>query len=210
MPQELTEHILEVPKGATALLVLAHGAGAGMRHVFMEDLAKRLQAAKIGTLRYQFPYMERGSKRPDPPKTLVAAVAAACDAAMAMTTLPIFAGGKSMGGRMTTTAASQGAIPGVRGIICFGFPLHPAKEPSITRAAHLAGVEIPTLFLQGTRDDLAEMGLMTGVVNGLPKHMRMHVVEKADHGFAVLKSSGRTADQVLDELVAETVAFTRA
>ena len=200
--------IVEMPPQAMALLVLAHGAGAGMAHPFMTSLAKALAGEGIGTLRYQFPYMDAGKKRPDPPKVLTAAVAAAVAEARArQPKLPLFAGGKSMGSRMTTTAAAEGKIPEIRGIVCYGFPLHPAKELATSRAAHLAKVEIPTLFLQGTRDDLADLELMRGVVSSLKSHMRMHVVEGADHGFGILKSSGRTAAAVLSELAAETRRF---
>ena len=199
--------LLELPKNARALLAIAHGAGAGMLHPFLTQLAKALHTQGIGTLRYQFPYMERGGGRPDSAKVATKTVVAAVAAARAASSLPIFAGGTSFGSRMTTTAASQGDLAGVTGIVCFGFPLHAAKAPDTARAAHLENVRIPTLFLQGTRDDLADLKLMTKVLKVLPKTFQMHVVEGADHSFGVLKSSGRTAAQVLEELAAATAKF---
>lgn len=200
--------ILEVPKGAKAILVLAHGAGAGMRHPFMSKLAEALNERAIATFRFEFPYMARGSKRPDSPHVATAAVADAVAAAgEALPKLPLFAGGKSFGGRMTTTAAAQGKISAVRGIVCFGFPLHPPKKPGITRAAHLADLPVPALLLQGTRDDLADLALVRAVVKKHPKRLRLHVVQGADHAFHVLKKSGRSDAEVLAELAAEASAF---
>jgi predicted alpha/beta-hydrolase family hydrolase len=197
----------EKPSGASAVLVLAHGAGAGMTHSFMGALAKALAGEGVATLRYNFPYMEDGSKRPDFPKLATATVAAAIKAAAALAPeLPLYAGGKSFGGRMTTTAASLGLTAGAKGIVLVGFPLHPAKKPGIERAAHLADVEVPMLFLQGTRDELAELELITGVTTKLAL-ATMHVVQGADHSFGVLKSSGRTNGEVLSELAQVTAAF---
>lgn len=200
--------LFERPIDARAVVVLAHGAGAGMRHPYMTALAEALHAQGLATFRYEFPYMAKGGKRPDPPKVLTAAVVAAVDAAEeAANGLPLFAGGKSLGSRMTTTAASEGRLPTVKGLVCYGFPLHPAKQPGTIRAQHLGGVTLPTLFLQGTRDDLCDLELMREVMDALPSTMKMHVVEGADHGFAVLKSSGRTGPDVLKELALQTSSF---
>jgi predicted alpha/beta-hydrolase family hydrolase len=199
--------ILEVPKTARALLVLAHGAGAGMRHPAMNALANALHARDLATLRFQFPYMECGSKRPDRPEVAVAAVAAAVrTAAEHARALPLFAGGKSFGGRMTTTAAAAGEISLVRGIICFGFPLHPAKKPATERAGHLTKVRCPTLFIQGTRDDLADLTLLRPVVARLPA-FKLHVIDGADHSFGMLKSAGRSSADVLVEVAEVASAF---
>ena len=196
------------PAEARALLVLGHGAGAGMRHVFMEALSDRLAAEGIATLRYQFPYMEKGSRRPDRKPLLLSTVrAAVAEGARRIPDLPLFAGGKSMGGRMTSTAAAEAELPGVRGLVFVGFPLHPAGKPGIERAAHLRDVGCPTLFLQGTRDKLAEMELLRPVLAELGKGPRLHVVEGADHGFHVLKRSGRTDEEVLAELATTTATW---
>ena len=198
------------PEGAWATYVLAHGAGAGMRHPFMERVAQALAARGMATLRYQFPYVEAGSRRPDPPGVLEATVRAAVARAAALAPeLPVVAGGKSMGGRMTSNAMSRAGLDGVRGLVFLGFPLHPARQPGTTRAEHLARVEVPMLFLQGTRDDLADLGLITGVCAGLGARARLHVVEGADHGFAVLKRSGRTDAEVLDELAGAITDWVR-
>ncbi|MCA9291764.1 MAG: alpha/beta fold hydrolase [Phycisphaerales bacterium] len=194
------------PDDARLALVLAHGAGAGMHHPFMTRLADALTERAVAVLRYQFPYMQAGSRRPDPPRTLVATVRAAVDhVAHLAPDLPRFAGGKSMGGRMTTTAAA--APPGldVRGLVCVGFPLHPAKRPGTGRATHLRTVALPLLFLQGTRDALADLDLLRPIVAALGPRACLHIVDGADHGFAVLKRSGRTADEVMTEL-ADTAA----
>jgi predicted alpha/beta-hydrolase family hydrolase len=194
------------PPAARAMLALAHGAGAGMRHRFMQRLAEALAGQGVATLRYQFPYVERGERRPDPPGILQATVRAAVDrAGREAGGLPLLAGGKSLGGRMTSGAAAQRPLEGVRGIVFFGFPLHPAGQPSITRAEHLERVQAPMLFLQGTRDRLAEIDLIREVVGRLGSRATLHVVEGADHGFEVLKRSGRTDEAVLGEL-AETAA----
>ena len=150
--------LLSRPGSARWLLVFGHGAGAGMRHRFMQDMSARLAAAGLATLRYQFPYMEAGSRRPDARPILLATVRAAVDAARAaVPELPLLAGGKSMGGRMTSLAAAAAPLPGVRGLVFFGFPLHPAGRPSTERAEHLERVQLPMLFLQGERDRLAEL-----------------------------------------------------
>ncbi|HUP57148.1 MAG TPA: alpha/beta family hydrolase [Bdellovibrionota bacterium] len=198
--------LLDSPGKPMAGIALAHGAGAGMRHEFMAELACALVGAGFAVLRFQFPYMEAKQRRTDPPKVSAATVAAAVQALRAEVKVPVFAAGKSFGARMTTTAASLGLLEDVAGIICFGFPLHPAKQPSIERAAHLSKIDIPMLFLQGTRDDLADLELMRGVCKKL-KLARLHVVEHADHGFGVLKRSGRTGAEVMAELVLEASKF---
>jgi predicted alpha/beta-hydrolase family hydrolase len=191
---------------ARRLLVLAHGAGAGMSHPFMEKLADELAGVNVATLRYQFPYMEERRRVPDPPAVLTATVVAAVRAAAEVAPdFPLLAGGKSMGGRMTSQAASQQPLEGVRGLVFFGFPLHPPKQPGIKRADHLAKVTIPMLFLQGTRDALADLTLLRPVCAKLGAQATLHVIETADHAFHVLKSSGKTDEQVLREL-AETAA----
>ena len=198
------------PEGAWACYVLAHGAGAGMRHHFMERIADALSARGVATLRYQFPYVEAGARRPDPPGVLEASVRAAVARARELAPdLPLVAGGKSMGGRMTSNAMARRPLEGVRGLVFLGFPLHPAKLPGTGRAEHLARVEAPMLFLQGTRDDLAELGLITGVCAGLGVRATLHVVEGADHAFSVLKRSGRTDARVLDELADTTTEWIR-
>jgi len=187
------------------LLLLAHGAGAGMRHPFMENLAVELSTVNIATFRYQFPYIERRSGRPDSPVILAATVAAALrTASVREPGLPVLAGGKSMGGRMTSQAAAQGLLPGVRGLAFFGFPLHPPKAPTTKRADHLKQVTIPMLFLQGTRDSLADLTLLRPVVKNLGVLASLHIIESADHSFHVLKSSGKTDAGVLAELAITT------
>ncbi len=199
------EGLLARPPGAACLLVLAHGAGAGMRHPFMESAAAELAARGIATLRYQFPYMQMKSRRPDPPAVLQATVrAAARAAAAAAPDLPLLAGGKSMGGRMTSLAASAEPLDGVRGIVFFGFPLHAAGSPSDERGAHLSRVTVPMLFLQGTRDRLADLDRLRPLLAGLPR-ATLKVFEGADHSFHPPKSAGRTDAEVLVE-IAETVA----
>ena len=194
------------PADAHCLYVFAHGAGAGMQHRFMESASARLAGHGIASLRYQFPYMEAGSRRPDSRGTLLATVRAAVRAAAdAAPDLPLLAGGKSMGGRMTSLAAAEAPLAGVRGLVFFGFPLHPAGRPSIERADHLARVQLPMLFLQGERDRLADLDLLRPVCAGLRERATLHVVPDADHSFHVPKRSGRTDDEVLAELAA-TVA----
>jgi hypothetical protein len=173
----------------------------------MADLAQALVGAGMAVLRFEFPYMEAGKKRTDPPAVAAATVAAAtAELRRELPGVPLYAAGKSFGARMSTTAASESLLEGVAGIVCFGFPLHPAGEPAIKRADHLARVEVPMLFLQGTRDELCDLALMRDVCGKLER-AQLHVVEHADHGFEVLKRSGRTGEDVLRELVAETRAF---
>jgi hypothetical protein len=192
--------LLELPASAEQLLVLAHGAGAGMRHAFLESMAERLAARRVATLRYQFPYTERGSRRPDPPAVLEATVrAAAARGAELASGMPLFAGGKSMGGRMTSRAQAAEALPDVRGLVFLGFPLHPAGRPGTERADHLAAVRIPMLFLQGTRDDLADLDLLRPVCGRLPT-ATLRILDGADHSFRAPKSAARAGRDVLDEL----------
>lgn len=199
---ERVSALLMRPNAARACYVLAHGAGAGMRHASMEAIAAGLAERGIATLRYQFPYMEKGSKRPDPPPVAHATVrAAVVEAAKACAGLPLFAGGKSFGGRMTSQAQAKSPLDGVEGIAFFGFPLHPARKPSSDRATHLADVRIPMLFLQGTRDTLAELSLLKPVVKSLGNRATLHLAEGADHSFHVLKSSGRNDREVLAEIL---------
>lgn len=203
--------LLRRPDEADALLVLAHGAGAGMRHTFMDTLAITLADRRIATLRYQFPYMEAGGKRPDRPAVATATVRAAVEAARAACPdLPLFAGGKSFGGRMSSQAAAADPLPDVRGLVFFGFPLHPPKREGTERAEHLRDVTVPMLFLQGTRDDLAALPLMRPVLEQLGPAATLHVVEGADHSFAVLRRSGRTNDDVMAELGDATASWIRS
>ena len=191
------------PPDARWLYLLAHGAGAGMRHPFLETIARALAERDVATLRYQFPYMERRASRPDPPALAAAAVrAAVAEAARLAPGLPLVAGGKSFGGRMTSTAQAEEPLPGVRGLVFLGFPLHPPGRPGDARAEHLARVQIPMLFLQGTRDDFADLKLLTPLVQRLGARATLHLVEGGDHSFHVLKRSGRTDAEVLEELAA--------
>ena len=193
--------LLMMPAKPGALYVLAHGAGAGMRHAFLEAIARRLAAHGVGTLRYQFPYTERGSARIDPEPLLLATVRAAVAAGgEAAGGLPLLAGGKSMGGRMTSRAAAVAPLPGVAGLVFLGFPLHPAGRPGVTRADHLAKVALPMLFLQGTRDTLADLPLLRPVLEQLGPRATLRVFDDADHSFHVRKKSGCTDEQVLDDL----------
>ena len=196
------------PANARWLLVLAHGAGAGMSHPFMEKLAAELAGVGVATLRYQFPYMEQRRRVPDAPAVLTATVvAAARRAAEVAPGLPLLAGGKSMGGRMTSQAPARHPLDGVRGLVFFGFPLHPPKQPGTKRAEHLAKVTVPMLFLQGTRDELADLKLLRPVCAKLGARATLHVIETADHSFHVLKRSGRSDAEVLRELAETTVSW---
>lgn len=187
---------------STALYVFAPGAGAGITHAFMEEIACGLAERGVATLRYQFPYMERGSSRTDPPPICHATVRAAVEEAKRlMPGVPLFAGGKSFGGRMTSQAQAISPLSGVRGILFFGFPLHLAKKPADSRATHLSDVRIPMLFLQGTRDELADMTLLEPVTQKLGALATLEKIEAADHGFHVLVRSGRTNAQVTSELL---------
>ncbi len=196
------------PVRPLATYVFAHGAGAGMNHAFMEALSQALFDRSVATLRFQFPFMERGSKRPDAPATAHAAVRAAVAAARErLPAVPLLAGGKSFGGRMTSQAQAAAAMPGVRGLVFVGFPLHPAGKPDTERAAHLTQADVPMLFLQGTRDELAELGLLRGVVQALGPRATLHLEDDADHAFHVRARSGRTDAQVVQALADAVVAW---
>ena len=200
--------LLTKPAYVKAGFVFAHGAGAGMTHSYMEAVAAGLAARGVATLRYQFPYMEKGSRRPDPPAVAQATVRAAVEmAARVLPGVPLIAGGKSFGGRMTSQAEAKSALPGVCGLAFFGFPLHAAGQPSKERAAHLADIKIPMLFLQGTRDKLAEVDLLKPVIASLGAHATLHLVEGADHSFHVPARSGRTDDGVMQEVLDAFVAW---
>lgn len=193
--------LLLKPKNARALYVFAHGAGAGMAHASMAAIATGLFERGIAALRYQFLYMERKSKRPDPPKLAQAAVrAAVAEGRRQAPGLPLFAGGKSFGGRMTSGADAVAPLD-VRGLIFLGFPLHPAGKPARERADHLGHVHVPMLFLQGTRDALAELGHLEPVVKGLGKRATLKLYDPADHSFHVPAKSGRKDAEVLDEIL---------
>lgn len=197
----MVDAVLDAPRAPVCGYVLAHGAGAGMHHPFLAQTAALLNGAGIATLRYQFPYMQARARRPDPPAVLAATVRAAVTAAAALLPgVPLVAGGKSMGGRMTSQAAAAAPLPGVRGLVFLGFPLHPSGRAGSARAAHLAEVTVPMLFVQGTRDDLADLALMRGVCDGLGARATLHVVEGGDHSFKVLKRSGREPGEVMDEI----------
>jgi len=197
------------PQNAKMLYVLAHGAGAGMRHAFMETVSRRLFDRGVATFRYQFPYVEAGRRRPDPPGILTATVRSALSTAAALAPdLPVIAGGKSMGGRMTSQAASKHMLPGVCGLVFLGFPLHPPGKPDVKRADHLRDVDVPMLFLQGTRDSLADLGLLAPVCESLAHSATLHIVDGGDHSFNVLKRSGRAPDEVMDEIAAAIVEWT--
>jgi uncharacterized protein len=197
------------PGHAHALVVLAHGAGAGMAHPFLERLADELQSVGVATLRYQFPYMEHKRRVPDPPKALAATVVSAvrCAAGLAPD-LPRFAGGKSMGGRMTSQAAAAQPLDGVLGLVFFGFPLHPPGRPGTTRADHLARTALPMLFLQGTRDQFAELELLRPICDRLGAGVTLQTIEGADHSFHVLKRSGQNDADVLRGLAQAVAAWT--
>jgi uncharacterized protein len=196
------------PENARSILVLAHGAGVGIRHKFMEDLSQKLATLGVATLRYQFPYVERGIKRPDSEAVLTATVRSAVAAAQEYVVgLPLFAGGKSMGGRMTSLAAAKEPLADVRGLIFFGFPLHAAGKASDGRGQHLASVTVPMLFLQGSRDTLADLKLLKPLCHRLAKRAELYVIEGGDHSFHMLKSSGRSDDEVLDELARKAASW---
>lgn len=194
--------ILDAPGSPAACYVFAHGAGADMHHAFMAAMAHGLVERGIACLRFQFPFMQQGSRRPDPPAVAQAAVRAAVhEAARRLPGLPLFAGGKSFGGRMSSQAQAAEPLPGVRGLVFTGFALHAAGQPSLQRAAHLAGVQLPMLFLQGTRDALADLPLLREALAPLAGRAMLHVVDGADHAFHVLVRSGRTDAEVREELL---------
>ncbi len=194
--------LLVRPPQARACYVFAHGAGAGMTHASMETIALGLGERGIATLRYQFPYMEKAGKRPDPPPVAHAAVrAAVAEAARCCDGLPLIVGGRSFGGRMTSQAQAIAPLAGVRGLAFLAFPLHPAGKPSSDRAKHLSDVKIPMLFLQGTRDALAELNLLEPMVKSLGALATLHLVKEADHSFHVLARSGRNDGEVVGEVL---------
>ncbi len=202
--------LLYRPAGAAALLVLGHGAGAGMRHEFLEHLATLLADRGVATLRYQFPYMEAGRRLPDRAPVLLPVVRAAVAAGVAAAQgLPLFLGGKSMGGRMASQLAASEALPAVKGLVFVGFPLHPDGKPAVKRAEHLASVPMPMLFVQGTRDGLADLGLLRPIVASLPAPAHLVVLEEADHSFGVRKSSGLRADSVRASIADEIAQWCR-
>jgi predicted alpha/beta-hydrolase family hydrolase len=189
------------PDGAQLFYVLGHGAGAGMRHPFMETIARLLAERNIATYRYQFPYMEAGRRSPDTPRILELTVRAAIDRAIGLAgRLPIVAGGKSMGGRITSHVVAHDSPPELQGLVFLGYPLHAPKKPAAKRAAHLSEIRIPMLLVQGTRDDLADLDLLQPIVAELGDRATMHVVDGGDHSFKVLKRSGRTQEEVMNEI----------
>jgi len=199
-PGEVSAFLLR-PTDAWLIYVLAHGAGAGMHHPFLEKISAALASCGIATFRYQFPYMEAGRRRPDPPALLEATVeAAVAQAGELAPELPLVAGGKSLGGRMTSSAAASGLLSRVRGLVFLGFPLHPPGQPGTHRADHLRNVDWPMLFLQGSRDGFARLDLIREVTDSLGGRARLHLVDQADHSFGVLKRSGRSAEQIIKEL----------
>lgn len=189
------------PHDARLLYVFAHGAGAGMRHHFLAQAADVFAARGIATYRYEFPYMQAGKSRPDSPGVAEAAVRkAVIAAAHRAPALPLIAGGKSFGGRMTSQAQAREPLPGVRGLVFLGFPLHAPGRPGTARAEHLAAVNVPMLFLQGTRDEFAQLDLLQDVVKGLGDRATLHLVDEGDHSFSVPKRTGKTEADVMNEL----------
>jgi predicted alpha/beta-hydrolase family hydrolase len=200
--------VLVRPQGARSLYVFGHGAGAGMRHAFMEAASSRLAASGVATFRYNFPFTEAGRGGPNPEPVLLKTVRSAIGEARGLVPdLPLFAGGKSMGGRMTSKAASTQPLPDVLGLAFLGFPLHAPGKASDGRGAHLSDVGLPMLFLQGTRDKLADLTLLGPLLENVRPKPTLHVVDGADHGFHVPKRTGRTDDDVLDELCATLAAW---
>jgi predicted alpha/beta-hydrolase family hydrolase len=200
--------LLEQPRHSNTCLVLAHGAGAGMQHPFMQSIATDLAQGGIATLRYQFPYMQRREKRPDPPQLCHATVRAAVS--MAQELMPnamLIAGGKSFGGRMTSQAQAQRPLERVRGLVFLGFPLHQPNKPSAERAMHLSRIKIPMLFIQGTRDTLAELDHLRPLIEALQEHARLKVIDGADHSFHVLKRSGRNDYEARAEMMKEIISW---
>jgi hypothetical protein len=207
--QVIVSGIFDRPSDARGLYLLAHGAGAGMRHPFLADLSSALSAIGIATLRYQFPYMELARGRPDPPVVATATVRAAVEKARELAPdLTLVAGGKSFGGRMTSTAAAESPLTGVEGIVFLGFPLHQPRSPATARAEHLGRVTVPMLFLQGTRDEMAEIGLIRQVAAGLGSRASLVEVAEANHSFAVPKRTGKTSADLIRSLAASIRDFT--
>jgi predicted alpha/beta-hydrolase family hydrolase len=205
---ERVSALLQVPPDALACYLMAHGAGAGMTHPFMASAAAELAAHRVATLRFQFPYMERGERRTDPPKVAHATIrAAVAEASRRLPAVSLFAGGKSFGGRMTSQAQALEPLSGIRGLVFLGFPLHPAGKPSIDRAAHLDDVYVPMLFLQGTKDELAELSLVESVVARLGRRATLEIFADADHSFHVLARTGRKDADVRAAIVAATLKW---
>jgi len=203
--------LFEAPKDAFACYVVAHGAGAGMKHPFLAAIAKGFAERGVATLRYEFPYMERGSRRPDTPSVAKARVReAVAEAARRAKGLPLFAGGKSFGGRMTSQAQAVEALPGVAGLVFLGFPLHAPGKPGDERGAHLAEVKVPMLFLQGTRDDFASLELLRPLVKGLGPRATLELFDDADHSFHVPARSARNDGDVMSELLEKSARWMRA
>jgi predicted alpha/beta-hydrolase family hydrolase len=199
--------LLLMPNTPIALMVLSHGAGAGMEHPFMQTLAEQLADQHIGTLRFNFAYMEKGKKAPDRPKKAHPVILAAVDKASSLAKgLPLLVGGKSFGGRMSSQLVSASRLPRVKGIVYYGFPLHAPGKPGTERAAHLADIKIPQLFLQGTRDNLAKLDLIREVCAGLD-HAQLIIMEGGDHSFKTLKRSGVTHEQAIEQLARHTAIF---
>lgn len=200
--------IVTMPDAPELFLVLAHGAGADMNHSFMKTISDYLADEGIAVLRYNFPYTENKKKRPDFAPVLIETVRSAVDAARRYSKdIPLIAGGKSMGGRMTSMAASKETLEGVKGIVFFGFPLHPPGQTSVERSEHLYNVNVPMLFLQGTRDKLAEPELLIPITKKLGNKASLQLIEGADHSFKVLKSSGKSNDEVLHQLAKEVIKW---
>jgi len=200
--------LLRAPAEPRFAYVLAHGAGAGMRHPFLETIAQALSDRGVATLRYEFPYMEARRSRPDPPAVAGARVREAVERACTdWPGLPLVAGGKSFGGRMTSTAQAEAPLEGVHGLAFLGFPLHPPGKPSTSRADHLYRVEVPMLFLQGTRDHFAQLDLISRVCEKLGSRATLHLIDGGDHSFKVPKKTGRTAEQVMVELADRIAEF---
>jgi uncharacterized protein len=205
--QHRVSGLLSIPPGSRACLVLAHGAGAGMHHPFLAGIAAALAPHGIATLRFQFPYMEEGRRRPDPPALAHATIRAVVAEAERQTAgLPLFAGGKSFGGRMTAEAEALKPL-GVSGLVFLGFPLHPAGRPGDARARHLGDVGVPMLFLQGTRDQLADLDLLRPVIKRLRSRARLDVIEGADHSFHVPSRHGMDDAAMRRSLAARIAAW---
>jgi len=200
--------LVQIPPQPLACLALAHGAGAGMTHPFLAALAAGLAERRIATLRYQFPYMERGSRRPDPPRPAQETVRAALIMARRLVPrIPLFAGGKSFGGRMTSQAQAESPLPGVRGLVFLGFPLHPPGRPSDERGRHLFDVQVPMLFLQGTRDDLASLHLLRPLIERLGARATLELIADADHSFHVPARAGRSNEEVFTAMLGKLAAW---
>ena len=207
-PEHSVSAIFSQPEGASALLILAHGAGADMRHHHMAALADALGRSGIATLRFNFPFKESGGTRTDKPSVCVETIDSAVQQARARNhlNLPVFAGGHSFGGRMSSHFAAENPGTPIQGLVFFSFPLHPSKKPDVKRAAHLKDVTHPMLFLSGTRDDLADPELMDRVTDPMPD-AKTHWLDTADHSFKILKRSRKSDENVYDEAARITTEF---